>query len=92
MSGARVAPCAAFAALVSSLFACAPPANVAGETLKSPTTTGEAFEGVQCSAVRPQTEPDLMAWDPGSRSNLNRLRAAGVVAVRYQAVGCNVKL
>jgi len=65
---------------------------MAGETLKSPTTTGEAFEGVQCSAVRPQTEPDLMAWDPGSRSNLNRLRAAGVVAVRYEAVGCNVKL
>jgi len=92
VSGARVAPCAALAALVSSLFACAPPANVAGETLKSPTTTGEAFDGVQCSAVRPQTEPDLMAWDPGSRSNLNRLRAAGVVAVRYQAVGCNVKL
>jgi len=76
---------------VSSLCACAPPANPAGETLKSP-TTGEAFEGVPCSAIRPQTEPDLMAWDPGSRSNLNRLRGAGVVAVRYEAVGCNVKL
>ena len=92
MQRARVASCAALAAFASSLLSCAPPANVAGETLKSPTTTGEAFEGVQCSAVRPQTEPDLMAWDPGSRSNLNRLRAAGVVAVRYEAVGCNVKL
>jgi len=72
--------------------ACAPQAVLAGETLKSPTTTSEAFGGVQCSAIRPQTEPDLMAWDPGSRSNLNRLRGEGVVAVRYEAVGCNVKL
>jgi len=88
----RVAECAAWAALVSGLCACAPPANLAGETLHSPTTTGEAFEGTPCSAVRPQTEPDLMAWDAGSRSNLNRLRGAGVVAVRYEAVGCNVTL
>ena len=65
---------------------------MAGETLKSPTSTGEAFEGVPCSAVRPQTEPDLMGWDAGSRANLNRLRGAGVVAVRYEALGCNVKL
>lgn len=70
--------------------ACNPP-NIAGDPLKG-TTTGEAFEGVQCSAVRPQTEPDLMAWDPGSRSNLNRLRRQGVVAVRYEAKGCNVEL
>ncbi|HRG95555.1 MAG TPA: hypothetical protein PLR99_04840 [Polyangiaceae bacterium] len=70
--------------------ACTPP-NVVGEPLKAP-TTGEAFVGVQCSAVRPQTEPDLMAWDPGSRSNLNRLRREGVVAVRYEARGCNVEL
>jgi len=33
-----------------------------------------------------------MGWDPGSRANLNRLRGAGVVAVRYEAVGCNVTL
>jgi hypothetical protein len=70
--------------------ACSPP-NIAGDPLKG-ATTGEAFEGVQCSAVRPQTEPDLMAWDPGSRSNLNRLRREGVVAVRYEAKGCNVEL
>jgi len=88
----RAAQCTAFAALVSSLCACAPQAVLAGETLKSPTTTSEAFGGVQCSAIRPQTEPDLMAWDPGSRSNLNRLRGEGVVAVRYEAVGCNVTL
>ncbi|HEY0467600.1 MAG TPA: OmpA family protein [Polyangiaceae bacterium] len=88
----RAASYSALAAFVSGLSACAPPANLAGETPKSPTSTGEAFEGTPCSAVRPQTEPDLMAWDPGSRANLNRLRGAGVVAVRYEAVGCNVKL
>jgi flagellar motor protein MotB len=33
-----------------------------------------------------------MAWDPGSRANLSRLRRRGVVAVRYHAVGCNVEL
>ncbi len=33
-----------------------------------------------------------MAWDPGSRSNLNRLRRQGVVAVRYAAIGWNVEL
>lgn len=72
------------------LVACGPP-TVSGEPLKAP-TTGEAFEGVQCSAVRPQSEPDLMGWDPGSRLKLARLRDEGVVAVRYQATGCNVEL
>jgi hypothetical protein len=76
---------------IVGLAACAPPVNIAGDTLQGP-RTGDAFEGVQCSAVRPQTEPDLMAWDPGSRANLNRLRGAGVVAVRYEAKGCNVEL
>jgi hypothetical protein len=60
-----------------------------------PTTTEEAFgelAGVNCSAVRPKAEPALMAWDPGSRMNLNRLRKLGVVAVRYRADGCNVEL
>ena len=55
-------------------------------------TTGKAFEGIQCSAVRPQTEPDLMAWDPGSRANMKTLSDQGVVAVRYEANGCDVRL
>lgn len=64
---------------------------------KQPATDGKSgpkpFESsVACSAVRPQTEPDLMAWDPGSRGNLSRLRKEGVVAVRYEAKGCNVEL
>jgi hypothetical protein len=57
--------------------------------------TGEAFAepgAASCSAVRTQTEPDLMGWDSGSRLNLNMLRQAGVVAVRYVAKGCNVEL
>lgn len=55
-------------------------------------TTGEAFGGVQCSSVRPQTEPDLMAWDAGSRATLKSIKAQGVVVVRYEAKGCDVSL
>ncbi len=56
-------------------------------------TTGDAFNsGVQCSAVRPQTEPDLMAWDPGSRATLRSVKAQGVVVVHYEAKGCDVQL
>ena len=76
--------------LLVVLAACTPP-QVAGESIK-PVSNAEAFEGVSCSAVRPQTEPDLMGWDPGSRLNLKRIRSEGVVAVRYVAEGCNVKL
>ena len=54
--------------------------------------TGEAFGGVQCNAVRPQTEPDLMGWDSGSRANMRSLSRRGIVAVRYQAAGCDVQL
>src|SRR5258706_4256650 len=90
LSGRRLAGLV-LGALFVSLGSCTPPVNPAGPLLK-PMETGEAFEGVQCSAVRPQTEPDLMAWDPGSRANLNRLRHRGVVAVRYEAKGCNVEL
>jgi hypothetical protein len=60
--------------------------------LPKATETGEAFGGAQCSALRPPTEPDLMAWDPGSRAELAMLRTQGVVAVRYRAEGCNVEL
>jgi len=88
MRNAAVALVAVIGTVMAS--ACTPPI-IAGDPLKG-TTTGEAFAGVKCSAVRPQTEPDLMAWDPGSRSNLNRLRRQGVVAVRYESKGCNVEL
>lgn len=60
-----------------------------------PPSVAEAFGesgGVTCSAVRPQTEPDLMGWDPGSRANLNQLSDRGIVAVRYRSEGCNVEL
>lgn len=55
-------------------------------------TTGEAFGGVQCSSVRPQTEPDLMAWDAGSRATLKSIKDQGVAVVRYEAKGCDVSL
>ena len=68
--------------------------NIAADP-KAPAGPGSAFSetsAVLCSSVRPQTEPDLMAWDPGSRANLSRLRQEGIVAVRYSAQGCNVEL
>lgn len=74
-----------------ALFAACTPPQIASAPLKT-VTNDEAFAGVLCSAVRPQTEPDLMGWDPGSRLNLKRLRTQGVVVVRYQAEGCNVRL
>lgn len=66
-----------------------------GPGLLDPTRTGEAFSGpgvVQCESIRPQSEPDLMAWDAGSRAKLKQLHEQGVVAVRYRAEGCNVEL
>lgn len=60
--------------------------------LLAPTSTGDAFGAQECSALRPPTEPDLMAWDPGSRANLKTLAERGVVAVRYAAEGCDVEL
>lgn len=48
--------------------------------------------GVRCDAVQPQAAPDLMAWDSAARANLDRLRKQGVVAVRYEGKGCDVRL
>lgn len=81
---------AALPLLLALAASCTPP-QPAGRPLE-PATNAEPFDGVQCSAVRPPTEPDLMAWEPGSRLDLERLRAKGVVAVRYAAEGCNVTL
>ncbi|MBK6461049.1 MAG: SUMF1/EgtB/PvdO family nonheme iron enzyme [Myxococcales bacterium] len=77
------------AACSSPLLGCggSPARAIAGEA----PTVGEAF-GVRCEAVRAQEAPDLMAWDPASRANLGRLRQRGVVAVRYESRGCDVKL
>ena len=55
-------------------------------------TTGEAFGDIQCSTLHPQTEPDLMAWDSGSRATLRSIKDQGVVVVHYEAHGCNVQL
>ncbi len=86
----RSLACASVGALC--VAACTPP-RVGGDHIE-PIRTEDAFEknAVSCNAVRPQTEPDLMAWDSTSRANLNRLRQKGIVAVRYAANGCNVEL
>jgi formylglycine-generating enzyme required for sulfatase activity len=60
--------------------------------LNQVTPKAESSENGSCSAVRPQTEPDLMGWDPGSRAKVDRLADQGLVAVRYSAKGCNVEL
>ena len=90
----RRSPLLALAVAGGTLTACpGPPSTVAAPTqLAGPGDSFGDAAGVQCNAVRPQTEPDLMAWDPGSRANLARLRDQGVVAVRYAAQGCNVEL
>ncbi len=48
--------------------------------------------GSRCDGVKAQEAPDLMAWDSAARANLDRLRKQGVVAVRYEGKGCEVKL
>jgi formylglycine-generating enzyme required for sulfatase activity len=75
---------------VVALVACGP--NKEPAMPSTGPSTGEAFGGVQCTAVRPQTEPDLMAWDSGSRATLRSVKEQGVVVVRYEAEGCNVQL
>jgi hypothetical protein len=60
--------------------------------LLDPSKPKDAFDGVNCSALRPPTEPDLMAWDPAQRLRLKQLGEQGLVGVRYKAVGCNVEL
>jgi len=80
------------ALLVGLASSCGPePSPVTPDMLAAP-KTGDAFEGAQCSAIRPPTEPDLMGWDSGSRLNLKSNQEQGVVAVRYKAEGCNVEL
>jgi hypothetical protein len=84
---------AALSFLTWGSVACGPSLPEVGKSeLPEATSTGDAFPGVKCSAVRPQTEPDLMGWDSGSRANLNSLRRQGIIAVRYDAKGCNVEL
>lgn len=77
--------------LLFLLFGCAGGASALGPEARPP-TAAQAFDGVQCSAVRPQLEPDLMAWDAGERANVKSLSDQGTVVVRYEARGCDVRL
>ncbi len=58
-----------------------------GSPLTPLPTQREAFESKGPTAIRLQTEPDLTAWDPASRSNLRALSRQGVVAVHYEGEG-----
>jgi hypothetical protein len=78
------APACIFALATMGVLACK----------KSPDGTASATptQAVDCAAVREQVEPELMAWDSPSRTQLDRLRRQGVVAVRYETHGCEVSL
>ncbi|HVJ90730.1 MAG TPA: hypothetical protein VM580_13070 [Labilithrix sp.] len=57
-----------------------------------PASSADAARNVNCAALRASAEPDLIAWDSASRAQLDKLRRQGVVAVRYEARGCDVSL
>ena len=59
---------------------------------KPPPAHAGGADGVDCDAVKAPIEPDLIAWDSTSRAQLDKLRREGVVAVRYEARGCEVSL
>jgi hypothetical protein len=48
--------------------------------------------GDVCAGDAMPEEPDLMGWKSSERASLSSLRRQGVVAVRYQAQGCDVSL
>ncbi len=91
MNAARLGDLVVWAAVASAVGGCGPSSATAPELLK-PKSAGDAFGGLQCSSFRPPTEPDLMAWDSGSRARVDRIKDDGIVAVRYHADGCNVEL
>lgn len=48
--------------------------------------------GVQCSASRPSTKPDLFGWDASSRGEIAAQASQGIVVVKYEKRGCDVQL
>ena len=74
--------------LAGSTFAC----STSNPATKASTPSLSEALGARCDGVKPQEAPDLMAWDSAARANLDRLRKQGVVAVRYEGKGCDVKL
>lgn len=78
-------------ALVMLATGCTASASVA-PTLLQLETTRAAFHREGCDGGYGGAEPDLMAWDPGSRARLGALQSEGIVAVRYRRSGCDVEL
>jgi hypothetical protein len=59
---------------------------------EGPKSTADVLTGVDCAKVKAPAEPDLLAWEATSRTQLDKLRRQGVVAVRYEAQGCDVTM
>lgn len=57
-----------------------------------PRRPADPWKGVDCKKVSAPAEPELLAWDPRLRAELDRQRRQGVVAVRYETDGCDVTL
>jgi hypothetical protein len=75
--------------VVIGLVACTkkPPTTVAASA-----SSGGVPKDVDCRAVHAPADPELMAWDASARVELDKLRHRGVVAVQYEAHGCDVSL
>jgi hypothetical protein len=84
---ARLAFTASSTAWVISA-ACKPPAAPAPAVSVDCASIEAQARAVEHTAL----EPELVAWDPAARAELDRLRKQGVVAVRYEAHGCDVSL
>jgi formylglycine-generating enzyme required for sulfatase activity len=78
---------AAFVALLATL-SCGSPGRPAAPSSGRPSSPGSS----QCLFRRDPTKPDLMALDATYRAQLRRLRGFGVLAVRYEQVGCTVSI
>lgn len=55
-----------------------------------PTTA--TLDQARCSATRKPSAPDTVTLDPSARAELDRLRALGAVAVRYEGEGCDAEI
>lgn len=64
---------------------------LAGGGCKRGSTVAASPRPVDCSSSA-TSEPLLIAWEPESRTTLDKLRRQGVVAVRYEVKGCDVSL
>ncbi|HEY6562745.1 MAG TPA: tetratricopeptide repeat protein [Polyangiaceae bacterium] len=48
--------------------------------------------GKECNALRPPSEPDLLALEPADRAAFASIRAQGIAVVHYEQKGCDMRL